>query len=69
MELKFETRIWETANVNVVTVPKAFIKHGLLNPEKRYVFTIHESPDLQEQGINGLRGILSLKPSIPTVEA
>lgn len=49
MEIKFETRMWETANCNVVTVPKAFIKHGLLNPNQRYEVIIRQLPDASKK--------------------
>lgn len=59
MELKFETKMWETAKCNVVTVPKAFIKHGLLDPEKKYEITIRELPDASKKAQDGFYGILS----------
>ena len=58
MELQFDAEIWRTGNVNVVTVPKAYLKHGLLDIDRQYQFIIRDKP--QERARNGLLGILPL---------
>jgi len=43
MELRFVAKIWKTGNAKVMTVPKAFIEGGLINPAKRYVVRVEEA--------------------------
>ena len=40
--MKFKTKIWETGNSHVITIPSDYIKHGQLIQGKEYEIEIKE---------------------------
>ena len=52
--VKFKAKMFKTGNSHVIAIPSDYIKHGILDSKKEYLFQVKEVKDGKEDTVTSV---------------